>query len=185
VLVAPPPAGALRLLPSGIVTDPYALAGLGVGTGGVLLALRAHVQFRRLRKECTLLQAGAERSSFIVAAARTASELEKLRGDVGALYREFDNFRSAVDESIRRVAVHRYDAFGEMGGRLSWSVALLDEHGDGVVLSTICGRSDTRCYAKSIRRGAAESRLSPEEQQVVTAALRPTRHVGIPAQAPP
>jgi hypothetical protein len=167
------------------VTDPYALAGLGVGASGVVVALRAHVQFRRLRRECALLQAGAERSSFIVAAARTASELEKLRGDVGALYQEFDHFRSAVDESIRRVAVHRYDAFGEMGGRLSWSVALLDEHGDGVVLTAIVNRSDTRCYAKNVRRGASESRMSPEEQQVVTAALRPTRQVGIPAQTPP
>jgi hypothetical protein len=163
------------------VTDPFALAGLGVGAGGVLLALRSQVQFRRLRKECTLLQAGAERSSFIVAAARTASELERLRGDVGALYREFDNFRAAVDESIRRVAVHRYDAFGEMGGRLSWSVALLDEHGDGVVLTAIVGRSDTRCYAKNIRRGQSESRMSPEEQQVVTAALRPSPRGIIPA----
>jgi hypothetical protein len=167
------------------VTDPYALAGLGVGAGGALLALRAHVQFRRLRRDCTLLQGGAERSSFIVAAARTSSELEKLRLDVGALYREFDNFRAAVDESIRRVAVHRYDAFGEMGGRLSWSVALLDEHGDGVVLSAIVGRSDTRCYAKNMRRGTSEARLSPEEQQVVHAALRPTRLASIPAPSNP
>jgi hypothetical protein len=167
------------------VTDPFALAGLGVGAGGVLFALRAHVQFRRLRKECALLQAGAERSSFIVAAARTASELEKLRRDVGSLHREFDHFRAAVDESIRRVAVHRYDAFGEMGGRLSWSVALLDEHGDGVVLTAIVGRSDTRCYAKNIRRGVSETRMSPEEQQVVTAAMRPLRSVGIPAQTLP
>ncbi|HEY2832216.1 MAG TPA: DUF4446 family protein [Sporichthyaceae bacterium] len=167
------------------MTDPYALAGLGVGATGALLALRAQLQFRRLRRECTLLQGGAERSSFIVAAARTSSELERLRGDVGALYREFNDFRDAVDESIRRVAVHRYDAFGEMGGRLSWSVALLDEHGDGVVLTAIVGRSDTRCYAKNMRRGTSESRLSPEEQQVVQAALRPGRSATIPAPSVP
>jgi hypothetical protein len=167
------------------VTDPYALAALGVGASGALLALRAQLQFRKLRRDCTLLQGGAERSSFIVAAARTSSELEKLRGDVGALYREFHDFRGAVDESIRRVAVHRYDAFGEMGGRLSWSVALLDEHGDGVVLTAIVGRSDTRCYAKNMRRGTSEARLSPEEQQVVQAALRPGRAPVIPAPSYP
>jgi hypothetical protein len=67
------------------VTDPYALAALGVGAAGALVAVRAQLQFRRLRRDCTLLQGGAERSSFIVAAARTSSELEKLRGDVRAL----------------------------------------------------------------------------------------------------
>ena len=167
------------------MTDPYALAALGVGAAGALVAVRAQLQFRRLRRDCTLLQGGAERSSFIVAAARTSSELEKLRGDVGALYREFHDFRGAVDESIRRVAVHRYDAFGEMGGRLSWSVALLDEHGDGVVLTAIVGRSDTRCYAKNMRHGCSEARLSPEEQQVVAAALRPGRAAAIPAPSYP
>jgi len=159
------------------------MVALGVGAAGCMLAAGAQVRFGRLRRECSLLQAGAERSSFIVAAARTASELERLRVDVGGLHQEFENFRGAVDESIRRVAVHRYDAFGEMGGRLSWSVALLDETGDDVVLSALVGRTDTRCYAKAMRGGAPEARLSPEEQQVVSAALRPTRAVRIPSPA--
>lgn len=162
------------------MNDPVSLAALAVGTFGCLLAFGSHVRFSRLRRDCALLQGGAERSSFIVAAARTASEMERLRVDVAGLHKEFDDFRAAVDESIRRVAVHRYDAFGEMGGRLSWSVALLDEHGDGVVLTALVGRTDTRCYAKALRGGAPEAPLSPEEQQVVAAALRPTKAVRIP-----
>lgn len=160
--------------------DSLSLVALGVAVLACLLAFGSHVRFSRLRRDCALLQGGAERSSFIVAAARTASEMERLRIDVAGLHQEFDNFRAAVDESIRRVAVHRYDAFGEMGGRLSWSVALLDDHGDGVVLTALVGRSDTRCYAKALRNGAGEARLSPEEQQVVAAALRPTKAVRIP-----
>ncbi|MGQ0463942.1 MAG: DUF4446 family protein [Sporichthyaceae bacterium] len=163
------------------MSNALSLAALGIGTAGCLLAVGAQVRFSRLRRDCQLLQGGAERSSFIVAAARTASELERLRIDVGGLHHEFENFRGAIDESIRRVAVHRYDAFGEMGGRLSWSVALLDETGDGVVLTALVGRTDTRCYAKAMRAGAPEARLSPEEQQVVSAALRPTRAVTIPS----
>jgi hypothetical protein len=172
-----------RPLRSVIVTDPLSLAGLVLGATGSLAAWASNVRFRRLRRDCALLQSGSERSSFIVAAARTASELERLRFDVGRMHQEFDGFRNCVDESIRRVAVHRYDAFGEMGGRLSWSVALLDDHGDGVVLTTLVGRSASRAYAKPVRRGTPDATLSPEEAHVVTAALRPSRGIRIPEQA--
>jgi len=162
------------------VTDPISLAGMALGASGCLAAARANVRFRRLRRDCALLQSGAEGSSFIVAAARTASELERLRGDVGRLHREFAAFRDNVDESIRRVAVHRYDAFGEMGGRLSWSLALLDDNGDGVVLTSLVGRSATRSYAKAVRSGHGSSELSPEESKVVAAALRPSHGIRLP-----
>ncbi len=74
--------------------------------------------------------------------------------------------------ALRHVAVVRYDAFGDMGGRLSFSAALLDDQGDGLVLSSINGRSETRTYAKALVGGASEHTLSPEEQDAITAAKR-------------
>jgi hypothetical protein len=155
------------------VSDPLSLAAAGTSGLAVLVAATAHLRFRRLRKACTLLQGGAENSSFIVAASRQAAEMERLRGEVGRLHREFEQFQVAIDESIRRIAVLRYDAFGEMGGRLSWSVALLDDLGDGVVLTALVNRSESRCYVKTLRRGVPDMRLTPEEINVVDAALKP------------
>jgi len=63
--------------------------------------------------------------------------------------------------------VVRYDAFGDMGGQLSWSVALLDDAGNGMVLTSIHGRSDSRTYAKNIRAWVCEQQLSPEEQEAI------------------
>ena len=60
-----------------------------------------------------------------------------------------------------------------MGGRLSFSAALLDDAGDGVVLTSINGRSETRTYAKSVARGGSEHALSPEEQEAIAHATRP------------
>ncbi len=157
------------------VSDPLTIAETGLCAGAFVLAASAHVRFRRLRKACTLLQGDSEQTSFMVAMARKTAEVERLRTEVTRLQHEFTTFRAAVDESLRRVAVLHYDAFGEMGGRLSWSVALLDENGDGLVLTTLVGRSDTRSYVKSINRGVAERDLAPEEIQVVEAALRPSR----------
>ena len=64
----------------------------------------------------------------------------------------------------------RYDAFGDVGGRLSWSLALLDDGGNGVVLTAIHGRSEARSYAKSISAWTCDQPLSPEEEDAVTSA---------------
>lgn len=81
----------------------------------------------------------------------------------------------AVSGVLRNVALVRYDAFSDMSGHLSFSLALLDEHGDGVAVSAIAGRTDTRVYAKGVSAGKGEHELSPEEQQAVEAALHKQR----------
>src|SRR5919199_17739 len=68
-----------------------------------------------------------------------------------------------AEESIRHVGVVRFDAFEDMGGRLSFSAALLDGRGDGVVITSINGRQDTRCYAKRVSNGASAHNLTDEE----------------------
>jgi Protein of unknown function (DUF4446) len=72
--------------------------------------------------------------------------------------------------AIRDVAVVRYDALEEMAGQLSFSVALLNPQGDGVVLTSINGRTETRTYAKVIADGKGVHQLSPEEHQAVRSA---------------
>jgi Protein of unknown function (DUF4446) len=80
---------------------------------------------------------------------------------------ELDLLRAAVQSSLRHLAVVRYDAFGDMGGHLSWSMALLDDAGDGVVVTSIHGRSDSRTYAKNISGWSANQQLSPEEEEAI------------------
>ena len=76
--------------------------------------------------------------------------------------------QGAVDpRAMRHVAVVRYDAFGDMGGMLSFSAALCDDNGDGLVISSINGRSETRTYAKSLVGGQSDHSLSPEEKQAI------------------
>ncbi len=77
---------------------------------------------------------------------------------------------TADPRAIRDLAVVRYDALHEMSGQLSFSVALLNAAGDGVVLSSINGRSETRTYAKVVLAGAGAQELSPEEEQAVRSA---------------
>ena len=73
-------------------------------------------------------------------------------------------------KAIRDVAVYRYDALEEMTGRLSFSVALINGLGDGIVLTSINGRTETRTYVRPVRGGKGIQPLSPEEEQAVRAA---------------
>ena len=69
----------------------------------------------------------------------------------------------------------RYDAFEDVGGRLSFSCALLDEHGTGVVLTSINGRQDTRVYAKPVAGGTSSYNLSLEEEEAIRQAMSDDR----------
>jgi hypothetical protein len=72
-----------------------------------------------------------------------------------------------IEGSVRRMSLLRYDAFEDVGGRLSFSCAMLDEHGTGVVLTSINGRQETRVYAKPIMEGASTHNLSAEEAEAI------------------
>jgi hypothetical protein len=76
-----------------------------------------------------------------------------------------------AEGSVRHVGVVRFDAFEDMGGRLSFSAALLDGNGDGVVITSINGRQDTRCYAKRVINAASVHNLTDEERQAIREAL--------------
>ena len=87
--------------------------------------------------------------------------------DVAGLRGEVEALRQESKGALRHLAVVRYDAFGDMGGRLSWSVALVDDAGTGIVLTSIHGRSDARTYAKNVTAWSSDQQLSPEEQEAV------------------
>lgn len=93
--------------------------------------------------------------------------VEDLPTDVEGLRAEVHALRMEASQALRHLAVMRYDAFGDMGGHLSWSMALLDDGGDGVLLTSIHGRSEARTYAKNIRGWSCEQQLSPEEEEAV------------------
>lgn len=95
-----------------------------------------------------------------------------LEGENRALLnRDFEVRSSGVDpRAIRDVGVVHYDALEERSGSRSFSLALLDSQGDGIVLTCINGRIQARTYAKAVLAGQAQVRLSPEEERAVRSA---------------
>ncbi|HZX03805.1 DUF4446 family protein [Kribbella sp.] len=90
-----------------------------------------------------------------------------VKSELRRLGKDLEVTRGELKETLQHLAIVRYDAFGDTGGKLSWSMALLDDHGHGVVLTSINSRADARTYAKEIRSFTSESKLSPEEEEAI------------------
>ena len=156
--------------------DPDVVAWIALGAATVaclalVFALVNLVRLRRMRRHYELLQGEDGSESFITAVQKVAV-VEELRGDVERVRANVESLRLDVADAIRHVAVVRYDAFNDMGGRMSFSAAMLDDAGDGLVISSINGRTETRTYAKGVKDGVSDAVLSPEEEQVIGYAHR-------------
>jgi hypothetical protein len=113
---------------------------------------------------------------------RHDGELAAVRRDLTTVHTNTEHLRELLRSTVSRVGVVRYDAFDDMGGALSFSAALLDEHGDGVVVSAINGRSETRCYAKPIAGYRSEHHLSREEEAAIDAAQQERASATVPPE---
>jgi hypothetical protein len=151
-----------------------AVAVAAAATAGValLLALVLGLKLHRLRKAHDALTGGDSSVTFVEAVQAQKKETAGLRSDLARMRDDLAAARADLSDALRHVAVVRYDAFGDMGGRLSFSAALLDDAGDGLVLTSINGRTETRSYAKGVKAGESDHSLSPEEQQAISYATR-------------
>lgn len=140
-----------------------------------VLVVLMGVQLRRLRHLYSGTVGKDSRRDVFEVLRDHAAAVEQVREDLGVVHSNTEQLREAQRGAVSRVGVVRYDAFDDMGGQLSFSAALLDENGDGMVLSAINGRSETRTYAKLVRGGTSEQTLSPEEESAIAGALEERR----------
>ncbi|MBC7246792.1 MAG: DUF4446 family protein [Actinobacteria bacterium] len=142
--------------------------------GELALFAAIFVLFRQLsllRRNITILKRGAEGSSLVEKVASQALQIEDIyhRLDEQAAQKEY--LTEVLAGALQRVAVVRFDAFEDMGGKLSYSAAMLDENGDGVIFTSIYGRNENRTYAKAVLGGRSSHVLSREEAEALKRAL--------------
>jgi Protein of unknown function (DUF4446) len=132
------------------------------------------VKLRRIRAEQRLVLGGRQQD-IVAHAAALQAQFEALHGYVEDAAARLDARMGTAERRIDRTmayrALVRYDAYGDMSGRQSTSIALLDETRSGLVLSSIHHREQARLYAKQVRAGKSELQLSPEEDEAIRIAL--------------
>jgi Protein of unknown function (DUF4446) len=129
---------------------------------GILIAVGAHRRSMRLTRSWYGTSRPATES-------RTAGAQP---GDPPAGDAAPGEARGLDPRALRDIAIVRYDALQEMSGQLSFSLALLNAQGDGIVLTSINGRAESRTYAKAVVAGKSAQPLSPEEEEAVRTARR-------------
>jgi hypothetical protein len=133
------------------------------------------VSVRRLRRGQALVLGEQGQEDLVSHAARLQDAFEALRTYVDDVALRLDGRLADVEAAMRGTIAHRalvrYDAYNELSGHQSLSIALLDEHQSGIVLSCIHHRDQARLYAKQVTGGQGELELSPEEAEAVRVAL--------------
>ncbi len=156
---------------AGIVALAAAALAAGVLVGCLVLARR----LRRLRADQTAVLGEGQPTDLVGHAAMLADAFATLRGEIDAtaqgLAGRLGEVEGRLDGTLAHRALVRYDAYGEMSGRQSTSLALLDASRSGVVLSSIHHRDQARLYVKLVQDGRGELELSPEEASAVAAAM--------------
>jgi hypothetical protein len=156
-----------------------ALAGAGVAAVALIFAIVLAFKLRRLRsaQKAVLGEGGAR--DLVVHAQQLEQGFTDLRDWVEESIEHFErrmqSTESRLDGCVAYRSLVRYDAYNELSGHQSSSLALLDAHKSGVVVSSIVHRDQARLYVKQLHEGESEIDLSPEEREAVDTALSPVR----------
>jgi hypothetical protein len=137
----------------------------------LVLVVRLLVGQRRLRRAQLAVLGGHGERDLVAHAQDLGEQVRNLRDAVQGLDELLSAHRTELDKAFTRRAIVRYDAFRDIGGEQSASIALLDNNASGLVISMIHSRDYARIYVKQLRQSVPDRALSPEEVDVVEAAL--------------
>ena len=160
------------------LTDPAGLVALAAGAlalVALVLIVVLAVKLRRVRSAQEAVLGPTGRDDLVAHASSLQQAFEALHSRVEEVAERLDARMAAaerrLDGTIAHRALVRYDAYGELSGHQSISLALLDAARNGVVLSSIAHRDTARLYCKQVFDGRGEHELSPEEGEAVRIAL--------------
>jgi hypothetical protein len=152
-----------------------AIAAGAVALVALVSAAALAMSLRRLRRAQRQVLGEHGTRDLVAQAAELESAFATLRDYVDEIAQRFDARLGSAEQRLDRALSHRalvrYDAYNEMSGHQSLTIALLDSSRSGIVLSSIHHRDSARVYAKLVTAGAPELALSPEEEEALRLAL--------------
>jgi len=150
----------------------------------LIWVIRLGSKLKKLRKQYAAVMGGNGVADLeqVIADLQTRLRVQEERGR--QLGDKLARATEAMSRMKGRVGVNRYNAFAETGSDLSFSVAIVDEHLDGVVLSGIRSREETYVYAKPVQQGESTYALTPEEREAINRAVQPQSTGGKTGERP-
>ena len=161
-------------MPSNLeIIIPLSILGVAV-IALMIVAYRQYKELKKLKHNYHLFMRGEEGKSLEKGLLRRMVQMEQMEKSIAGQHEELQLFKAVQDRSLVKYGIEKYDAFEDIGGRLSFALALLDKHDSGFVLNAIHSREDCFLYVKEIVNGESYIMLSDEEIK----ALRTARKYG-------
>ncbi|MDA8346532.1 MAG: DUF4446 family protein [Thermaerobacter sp.] len=145
--------------------------GLLLGIVAMVVAALSISASRRLKERMDRILRHSQATDIEELLHQQWQSLRAAQDGVEAASVRLDRAEAALGRAIQNVGIIRYNAFPGAGAELSFSIALLDPARDGVVISGLYGREETRIYAKPVAGGASRYPLSDEEREAIRTAL--------------
>lgn len=137
-----------------------------------LLYLSLAYKYHRIKKKYFFIIGDSYNLDMEGILIKNNKELARVKQVERELMSRVEELETKFSLSIQNVGIVRYNAFGELGPELSFSIALLDEYLNGIVVTSIHGRQQSSCYGKAITKGKSEIPLSIEEEQAINKAIK-------------
>ena len=151
---------------------PFIVVGMGVVLLIMLgIMINQGLKLSYMKKRYRKMMAGVDGANIERMLMGHIDEVKKVVEKSEQLDVENKRIDALLQTAVTRVGVVRFRAFEDMGSDLSYAVALLDSHNDGVVLSSIFGREDSRSYVKPITNGSSSYTMTQEEEQALHDAM--------------
>lgn len=144
-----------------------------IGALGVLVILYiiAQIRMSKIKEKYNLLVRGVKGVNIEQLLIKAGEDINNVHLDINNIQNNLDKIETKLSFAIQKVGFVRYNAFGNMGSDLSFSIALLDSFQNGFVLTSIYGRDYTTSYAKPLKFGKSVYPLSVEEMQAIDRAI--------------
>lgn len=149
----------------------------------VAIIIYLFLRIRRTEAECDLLTRGTHGKNFVEIVNDNIDQVHGLLEEVDGLSEQYAAVLRRMAGAVQHVGVVRYDAFRDLGGMMSFSVALLDDRGNGIVMSSIYGRAESRTYAKPVVERGSSYELSPEEKEAIRLGMQSKEFGALPVVA--
>ena len=137
----------------------------------LILVVYTMVRLSTMRARYREMMRGSETEDIEGMLIQHIHEVEQVAATNAHILEENELIRQFLRKTLVRTAMVRFRAFEDMGGDLSYAVAMLDANNDGVIFSSIFARADSRSYIKPIKNGSSEYSLTDEEKGVLREAM--------------
>lgn len=137
----------------------------------IILVIANSIKTKKIINRYDELMRGVDNKDLEFLLKLYMDNVENVLKDVKKLSQEYKSLSYQIQNCVQKVAIIRYNAFDNVGSNQSYSIALLDNKNNGIVLTGLFGRDASTTYAKLIEGGKSKFPLSEEEKKVIAKAM--------------